>query len=127
MCQVDEEKVVRFRKALAVLKERNKALSEEQRLLRLQRKPSKGAINKGRYRAVAVTTILNVARRLKGQPMTYCPTVKCRCCGHVREKPPQFVHNYPDSDNEFSMVEATEAKLWQELGLDEFIEKMTKK
>jgi hypothetical protein len=126
VCQVDEEKIVRFRKALTGLKERNKALSEEQRLLGLQRKPSRGATNKSRDNAIAVPAILNVARRLKGQPLTYRPTMKCRCCGHVREKPPQFVHSYPSSDYEMGVVEEVEAELWRELGLAEFIEKVTK-
>lgn len=120
------EKREHFQKALAFLKGKNKELSEEQKWARLQRKPSKGRTDKSRCKALEITTILNVSRRLRGLPMTYTPRVKCRHCGHVAELPPRLIHNYPDRDVEFRVVEEVEEKLWLELKLDEFIKKLTK-
>ena len=95
--KVDPDKTERFHKVLTQLREINKKLSKSQHDLRLQRKPSRGKINKDRRDAIKITAVINLSRDIRGLSKTYTAQIKCRCCGHIREEV-RSVHNIPQKD-----------------------------
>lgn len=93
--RVDEAARAKFKKAFLRLREENKQLAEGQRQLRLQQKPTKGAIRKSRHVAAQITALLNVSRQVRGLASVYIPKVKCRLCGVVKVLPAMPVHAPP--------------------------------
>jgi hypothetical protein len=112
-----------FHERLGALRRANKKLSAEQLERRLQRKPSRGRVNKSRTAALRITVILTMMRTMKGLPLTYTrPAVLCRdprCKTTIHKAEPRLIHNIHDKDKERAAAIHKELRLL--LDLDEFI------
>jgi hypothetical protein len=111
---------VRFRDRYGSLRMRNKLLSDEQTHLRKQRKPSRGLINKDPDKALEITVLLRLMKKMKGQSLKYRPP--CRLCGHIDEATPERdIHALPTDEWGKQKAARIEDEIIRELELDEFL------
>ena len=119
----DDQKRQQFHNRLGALRMRNNMLSREQLELRKKRKPSKGAVNKSLAKALEITVLLRLMRKLKGMPMTYMmPERKCKCGAILRKAQEREIHALPKDETGRLNGERIEYEIVTELRLYEFFE-----
>ena len=124
--ETEEDRIrTHFRIRYKALRELNIFHSEEQRALRLQRKPSKGRVNKSPDKALKITVILVLMLRMRGLPTTCTHRIFCRdkrCNQHrpalIKEEQ-RFIHNVREENRDRALFLQT--SLIKELELGEFL------
>ena len=112
---------VRFRDRYGSLRMRNKLLSDEQTHLRKQRKPSRGLINKDPDKALEITVLLRLMKKMKKQSLKYWRVKRCRACGHEQERMFDDIHRLPTDEWGKQKAARIEGEIIRELELDEFL------
>jgi len=122
MIAADDLRRQQFHNRLGALRMRNNILSNEQMELRKQRKPSKGWVNKSLSKALEITVLLRLMRKMKNMPLTYMmPERKCKCGAVLREAQERDIHALPKDETGRLNAERIEYEIVLELELDEFI------
>lgn len=127
----DDLRRQQFHNRLDALRMRNKDLSDHQRRDRLakdeeKKKPVRerrvvNMLGKDPARAIEITVLLILMRRIKGLALEYVPEFKCRCCGHKKFGKVRPIHALPKDDLGMGIAGRITDEIVRELELDEFL------